>query len=79
MKVPLGVLLAAGVLVVATQWRRPMKWLMYRIPPETPPDCAPRFRVWHHGVEVSADGFSPVPVRVLPRGVDEPDRSSVVL
>lgn len=37
-------------------------WLFTRIPPATHPDCAPRFRTWHHGVEVTAHGFPPVHV-----------------
>ena len=50
-----ALLLAVGITlgVAATHWQRPVAWIMTRIPPATHPDCAPRSRVWHHGVEVS--------------------------
>lgn len=47
-------LLLAGILLgwSARHWRRPSQWVFTRIPPATPPDHQPRFRTWHHGVEV---------------------------
>ena len=36
-----------------TWWtRKPvLVWLFTRIPPETPPDCKPRYRTWKNGIE----------------------------
>ncbi|GAT73566.1 putative small intestine sodium-dependent phosphate transport protein [Microbacterium sp. HM58-2] len=45
--------LAAAILMHILGWPY-LAWLFNRIPPATHPDCAPRFRTWHRGVEVSS-------------------------
>lgn len=37
-----------------------LAWLLTRIPPATHPDCAPRYKVKQHGVEVTAHGLPPL-------------------
>lgn len=41
---------AAG-LAVALGWRRTTVHIFTRVPPETPPDSAPRYRHWQNGQE----------------------------
>lgn len=53
MRITVGLILGAGIVLAAHFWARPTAWMLTRIPPSTPTDSAPRFRTWHNGVEVT--------------------------
>lgn len=49
MKLLTGALIGASIVVALTHWRKPIAWVLTRIPPDTHPDCAPRYRTCHEG------------------------------
>ncbi|MEW1990732.1 hypothetical protein [Microbacterium sp. NPDC078849] len=52
MRVILGIAcgLTASILAYVL-WRPTLAWTLTRVPPSTHPDCHPRFRTWHLGIE----------------------------
>lgn len=54
-----GFIVGAALTCAATQWRKPVAWLLTRVPPATHPDCAPRFKI--NGVEVAS--WEPQPAK----------------
>ncbi|MGQ7313388.1 hypothetical protein ACUOFU_16905 [Microbacterium arabinogalactanolyticum] len=59
MKLAAGMVIGVTVMIVWHVMGWPfVEWVFTRIPPATHPDCAPRARAWHHGVEVSCPPLS---------------------